>query len=80
MVVSGMDPNRVIKNEIKSHMKSTGVMQKDLAQELGLTATAVSNVLNGSCRVLSVRAERILAALDLDVVVVSRKGAEAAKR
>lgn len=70
MIYSGVDANRELKRAIKGHMAQNEIPQKELAERLGVSRSAISNALTGNKSLLTSTAVKILDALGLKLVVV----------
>ena len=62
-----MNPNERLKREIKAHLMKTGISQTQLADELGMSRSSLSNILTGEVNLLTSNAVRILETLRVEV-------------
>ncbi|CAN5694217.1 hypothetical protein BH23DEI1_BH23DEI1_05010 [soil metagenome] len=62
-----------VRAELRAELARRRLKQKDLADELGMSSTYLSNMLNGQRGQLSIKWQRLLDYLDLELTLTPRR-------
>lgn len=65
--------NADLKRQIKDELVKRGMTQKELAAQIGISQGALANVLTGDRALLTPNAAKVLDALDLGLVILSKR-------